>query len=275
MGYNKKMVHIQSKRFSIEAIGFGTYRVPPGDEAYKAVTEALEVGYRSIDTAKYYDNEQDVGRAVRDAKLQESVQITTKLWNDEQGYDAALSAGRRSRDYLGVESIDLFLVHWPGENKFIETWKAFEKLKSEGTVKDIGVSNFNARHLEALREAGLATPVINQIEMNPLFTQAELRRYCAEHDIIIEAWRPIMGGKIAKLDAIQDIATRHGKSLAQVALRWSVQRGCRVLPKSTHRQRMVENLNIFDFELSEEELAAIDAMNVDYRSGPDPEAFLF
>ena len=269
------MLQIQSKRFSIDAVGFGTYLIPPGDATYKAVVEALEVGYRSIDTAKYFESERDVARAVRESGLQENVQITTKLWNDEQGYDKALSAGRRSRDYLGVESIDLFLVHWPGRNKFIETWRAFEKLKSEDTVKDIGVSNFNIHHLQALEEAGLARPVINQIEMNPLFTQQKLRHYCHEHDILVEAWRPIMGGNISRLEAMQNIATAHGKSLAQVALRWSIQRGCRVLPKTIHHERMVENISVFDFELSEQELATIDAMNVDYRSGPDPDTFLF
>lgn len=269
------MVQIQSKRFSLDAVGFGTYRISPGDATYKVVTEALELGYTSIDTAKYYENEQDVGRAVRDAKLQDKVQITTKLWNDEQGYNKTLDAGRRSRDYLQVESIDLFLIHWPGKDTFVDTWKAFEKLKSEGTVKDIGVSNFNIHHLQALEEAGLARPVINQIEMHPLFTQEELRRYCKEHDILIEAWRPIVGGEISKLDALTDIASTHGKSVAQVALRWSVQRGCRVLPKSAHRERMVENISIFDFQLREDELATIDAMNRDYRSGPDPDTFLF
>ncbi len=269
------MVHIQSKRFSIDAIGFGTYLIAPGDATYKTVTEALELGYRSIDTAKYYENEQDVGRAVRDANLQGKVQITTKLWNDEQGYEKALDAGRRSRDYLGLESIDLFLIHWPGRNKFIETWKAFEKLKSEGTVKNIGVSNFHEHHLRALEEMGLATPVINQIEMNPLFTQETLRDYCKEHDILIEAWRPIVGGQISKLDTLKNIASVHNKSIAQIALRWSVQRGSRVLPKSVQRQRMIENIAIFDFQLSEEELATIDAMNINYRSGPDPDTFLF
>ena len=260
-------------QFTTDALGFGTYLIPPGEETYKAVSLALEVGYRSIDSAKYYESEQDVGRAVKDAGLSGQVQITTKLWNTEQGYEKALTAGRRSRDYLGVESIDLFLVHWPGKSLFVETWMAFEKLKSEGTVKNIGVSNFNPHHLKALEEAGLSTPVINQIEMSPLLTQENVRNYCNEKGIIVEAWGPIVQGKISELSGLQDIADKYSKTRAQVALRWAVEHGCRVLPKSVHKDRMIENIDIFDFSLTPDEVKAIDSLNRNFRNGPDPDKF--
>lgn len=269
------MQQIKSKRFTTDAVAFGTYLIPPGSETYAAVTTALEVGYRSVDTAWYYQNEKDVGRAVRDAGLEGTVQITTKVWNDFQGYQSALDAGRKSRDTIGFKAIDLLLIHWPGANKFIDTWKAFEKLKAEGTVKYIGVSNFNPKHLEALKAAGMETPVINQIEMSPLLTQQAVRDYCAQHDILVEAWGPIVRGNVELLEKLAPIAVSHGKSAAQVALKWAVQRGCRVLPKSVRRERMVENLSIFDFTLTDKELAFIDGMNADHRSGPNPEEFLF
>ncbi len=256
------MIQLRSKIFSIDAIGFGTYLISPGDVAYRAVTEAIEEGYSSIDTARYYNNEQDVGRAVRNAGVDKKIHITTKLWYTDHGYDKALEEGRRSRDYLGVESIDLFLIHWPGDGDgFIDTWRAFEKLISEGTVKNIGVSNFTPKHLKILKDRGLSTPVVNQIEMSPLRIQKETRMYCNKHEIIVEAWGPIARGNIIELQLLEPIARRHNKTIAQVALRWAVQKGCRILPKSVRRERMRENINIFDFELTFDELEKIDMMN--------------
>ncbi len=263
---------IQSKRFAIDSVGFGTYKIAPGEATCRAVSQAIEVGYRSIDTAKFYENEQDVGRAVRDSGL--DIFVTTKVWNDEQGYEAALAAGRRSRDYL-QKPVDLLLVHWPGKDKFLDTWQAFVQLQEEGTARHIGVSNFQPRHLELLRQSSMPLPVINQIEMSPLLTQQELRRYCSRHDILIEAWGPIVQGRVSLLQELEGMARKHGKTVAQIALRWAVEHGCRVLPKSTHRERMIENLNIFDFSLSTEEVADIDILNRNLRQGPDPDEFLF
>lgn len=259
----------------LDAIAFGTFLIPPGEDTYRMVSQAIELGYRSIDTAKYYENEKDVGRAIRDSR--KKIQVTSKLWNDEQGYQSALDGGRSSRDYLGVESIDLLLVHWPGHGaqKMLDTWNAFQMLQEEGTVKYIGVSNFDIEHLETLKREGFIRPSSNQIEVNPLFTQEALRVYCQNKGMIVEGWAPLVKGNMSLLVPIQKIAEKYNKTLAQIAIRWAISSGIRVLAKSIRVERMKENLNVFDFDISSEEIDIIDSMNQNKRFGPNPTEFVF
>lgn len=253
----------------LDSIAFGTFLIPPGEETYRAVSLALEVGYRSVDTAKYYNNESDVGRAIRAAGLEGQVQVTTKIWIDELSPQKAKIAGKRSRDYLQVESIDLLLAHWPRPG-LVDTWKTFLEMQEEGIVKYIGVSNFEQEHLEELVQAGLAVPSVNQVELSPLLTRAALRNYCQSRRIIVETWGPLIQGALHELASVQDIADKYRISLAQLSLRWAVQHNMRVLPKSTHRHRMEENLAIFDFEFTPEEMERIDALDRQHHCGPRP-----
>ncbi len=255
--------------FPLDAVAFGTYSIEPGEKSYRAVTEALEVGYRSFDTAKYYNNEKDVGRAVRDAGLEGKVHITTKVWIDELDYKKTKIAGKRSRDYLGVECINLLLLHWPRPN-LLDSWQALLELQEEGVVSCIGVSNFEVQHIESLAQASFPMPEVNQIELSPLLAQKDIREYCHENGIIVEAWAPLLQGALHKLKDVEDIAEKHDASLAQLALRWAVQKGLRVIPKSVQKQRMQENLDIFRFEISAEELGRIDALDSGFRCGPTP-----
>ncbi len=255
---------------SLDVIAFGTYLLSPGEQTYETVRLALEAGYRSIDTAKYYNNEKDVGKAIRDAGLEGSVQVTTKVWIDELSVPKVKVAAKRSRDFLQVESIDVLLVHWPRPD-LIDTWRSFLELQEEGVVKHIGVSNFEQKHLQQIQKEGLALPAVNQIELSPLLVRADLREYCKSLGIIVETWGPLVQGKLDALSPIQDIADKYNKSLAQISLRWAIQHGLRVLPKSSKKERIQENIAIFDFELSTEEMKRIDGLDRDYHSGPRPD----
>jgi 2,5-diketo-D-gluconate reductase A len=259
----------------VPQLGFGVWRVPRA-ETHRVVTAALEAGYRHIDTAKLYDNEEAVGAAVRDFGLdRDQVFVTTKVWNSDQGYDATLRAFDASMDRLGFAVLDLYLIHWPrpGKDTAVETWRAMERLYLDGRIRAIGVSNFQPDHLRALFAASDVRPAVNQVEVSPFLVQDEIRAFDAEHQIVTEAWSPIARGKVADDPVIRGIAEQLGRSPAQVTLRWHVQRGDVVFPKSVKRSRMEENFAIFDFELDESQMTAISALDRGERTGPNPDEF--
>ncbi len=254
--------------------GLGVFKVSEGSDVQQAIHTAFDVGYRSIDTAAMYGNEAGVGRAVADSKLpREEIFVTTKLWNDDHGYGAALRAFEASMAKLKLEYLDLYLIHWPlpRKNLYRETWKALERLYREGRVRAIGVSNFREHHLESLMSDCEVAPMVNQVEYHPRLTQEPLHTYCREHGIQLEAWSPLMRAKIFDNPTLREIADRHKKSVAQVVLRWDLQNGVVTIPKSVNPSRIASNAQVFDFELSAEEMARISALNTDTRIGPDPD----
>ncbi|GGH85582.1 diketogulonate reductase-like aldo/keto reductase [Pullulanibacillus pueri] len=257
---------------SMPIFGLGVYKAEDGEEVKQAVEAALEAGYRLIDTASFYKNEAGVGEAIKASGIpREELFITTKVWNDQQGYESTLAAFEESRTKLGLESIDLYLIHWPIKGKYKETWRALEKLYKEGKVRAIGVSNFKAHHIEDLLSESEIVPAVNQIELHPRLTQEEDRAYCIEKGIKVEAWSPLMRGRLFDEPLLMDIAEKHGKTTAQVILRWNVQHQIITIPKSVKKQRIIENSNIFDFELTAEEMKAIDGLNQNIRTGMDPD----
>lgn len=255
-------------------LGLGVYKVEDGAVTVDTVKAALEADYRLIDTAAIYQNEESVGQALREAGIpREEVFVTTKLWNEFHGFDEALQAFQDSLDRLGLEYVDLFLIHWPMPRfgKFVETYKALEQLYEEGRVRAIGVSNFEVEHLEQIIQSCSIVPAVNQVEIHPYLSQKELIAFCKRYDIQIQAWSPLMKGREAlEDDTIVEIANRHGKSPAQVILRWHLQNEVAVIPKSVTPSRIKENIEVFDFTLTKEEMAAIDALNRDERTGSDP-----
>ncbi|MFW0784147.1 aldo/keto reductase [Gordonia sp. CPCC 206044] len=261
---------------TIPQLGFGVFQIPP-EQTREATLTALELGYRHIDTAEMYGNEKGVGEAVRDSGLRrDEVFITSKLNNGFHAYDDALAAADRTLADLGVDAVDLFLVHWPmpgSDIDYVQTWRAMEKIYADGKARAIGVSNFQQAHLERLFAETEIVPAANQIEVHPYLTQNSLRAFNADHGIATEAWSPIAKGAVADDPVIGKIAQEKGRSPAQVTLRWHIQRGDIVFPKSVTRSRVQENLELFDFELSPEDVAAIDGLNRDERTGPDPDTF--
>jgi 2,5-diketo-D-gluconate reductase A len=261
---------------SMPQLGFGVFQVPNAETA-EAVSHALEAGYRSIDTAAAYGNEAGVGKALAEAGVpREDLFITTKLWNSEQGYDAALRAFDASLDELGLDYLDLYLIHWPtpARGRYADTWKAFAKLLADGRVRSIGVSNFQPEHLRQAIDATGVVPAVNQVELHPYLTQEPLRAFHAEHGIVTEAWSPLGQGKGLLDDpAIAEIARRHDRSAAQVVLRWHLQLGNVVIPKSVTPSRIAENLDVFDFTLDAEGVEALSSLNRNTRVGPDPDTF--
>lgn len=259
----------------IPQLGFGVFQVKP-DETFQAVSTALAVGYRHIDTAEMYGNERQVGEAISHAGLtRNDVFVTSKLNNNYIGYDAALTGFDRTLEELGFEQLDLFLIHWPLAmvRDYVETWKAFERIYAEGRVRAIGVSNFHIAHLERLAAECEIVPAVNQVEAHPFLTQESLRAYHGEHGIMTEAWAPIARGHVMEDRLIDAIAEAHGRTPAQVTLRWHLQLGNIVFPKSVTPSRIKENFEIFDFSLSDDELAQISALNRDHRYGADPDVF--
>jgi 2,5-diketo-D-gluconate reductase A len=259
----------------IPQLGFGVFQVPE-DETLDTVTHALRVGYRHIDTAAAYGNEAGVGEAIRSSGLErEDVFVTTKLWNNDHGPERARSAFEHSLGQLGFDHVDLYLIHWPApaQDRFVGTWEALAELREDGRARSIGVSNFRVEDLERIIDATGVIPVLNQIELHPRLQQAELRRFHREHGILTEAWSPL--GKAQYLDdpTIAGIAEAHDRTPAQVVLRWHVQLGNVVIPKSVTPARIEENFRIFDFELSDEEMQAIVGLEAGERTGPDPATF--
>lgn len=256
-------------------LGLGVFRIGDGSPVKNAVRMALTNGYRKIDTAAVYGNEVGVGEAIEESSLKrEEIFLTTKVWNDDQGYDSTLRAFQKSLKRLKTDYVDLYLVHWPVKGHFLETWRALNELYREGQVRAIGVSNFQIHHLEQLSEVSDVVPAVNQIERHPLLTQEELRGYCQEKGIVVEAWSPLMKGNL-DLPLLKTIGERHHKIPAQVVLRWHLQDGVVVIPKSVHPHRIKENSEIYDFSLSSEEMKAISGLNQNHRFGPDPDSFNF
>ncbi|MGE7696521.1 aldo/keto reductase [Lysinibacillus sp. NPDC094177] len=262
-------------------IGYGVFRVPEGDNLAEAVKTAIAKGYRSIDTAQVYRNEESVGRGIRAAideglVTREELFVTSKVWNDGLSYEETLAAYDNSLEKLGLDYLDLYLVHWPGiDTNYVDVYKALEKIYQDGRVRSIGVSNFHVHHLENLLKETSVIPVINQIEFHPHLTQEEVRAYCKEKGIQVEAWSPLMNGSLLEESLIQQLASKYGKTPAQIVLRYDVQHGVVTIPKTMTPTRMTENLTVFDFALSEEEMAQLDALNDGLRCGPDPEKFNF
>lgn len=254
-------------------LGFGVWQVED-DQATVAVTKAIETGYRSIDTAMVYQNETGVGKAIQQTSVpREELFITTKVWNSDQGYENTLRAFEESLERLGLEYVDLYLIHWPTPkyDEYVDTYKALEKLYHDGRVKAIGVCNFEIEHLERILKECDVKPVLNQVECHPYLAQPEMKEFCAKHDILVEAWSPLeQGGDVLKDAVIQQIAEVHRKSPAQVVLRWHIQNGTIVIPKSVTPSRIEENFQVFDFELSQEEMTEINELNRNRRKGPAP-----
>lgn len=256
-------------------LGLGVWKVTDPGDVERAIHAAVQTGYRSIDTASFYKNEAEVGQAIRSCGVpREELFITTKIWNEDQGYDKTLAAFEESRKRLGLDVVDLLLIHWPGKDKYIDTWRAFEKLYREGFVRAIGVSNFQIHHLNKLIEASEIVPAVNQVEFHPLLTQKELLAYTKEKGIQLEAWSPLMQGNLDQ-PVLKEIAAKYGKTPAQVVLRWDLQHGVVTIPKSITPSRIAENADIFDFELTAEDMDRIDSLNQNHRFGPDPDQLLF
>lgn len=256
-------------------LGFGVFQVPDA-ETTASVTTALEVGYRSIDTAAIYGNERGVGRAIADSGIARGdLFLTSKVWNNDHGYDATLSAYDASLQRLGLEYLDLFLIHWPtpASDAFVPTWQALEKLYGDGRVRAIGVSNFEPGHLQRILHEGTIVPVVNQVELHPALRNRTVEEFNTAHDIATEAWSPLAQGAILKNPVVTAIAAVHDRTPAQVIIRWHLQQGRAVIPKSVTRSRIIENFDLSDFELSGVELAEIDALDRDGRTGPHPAEF--
>ncbi|TCP50834.1 2,5-diketo-D-gluconate reductase A [Tamaricihabitans halophyticus] len=257
----------------IPQLGFGVWQVPP-EETSVAVGHALRAGYRSIDTAALYGNEEGVGRAIAESGIDRAeLFITTKLWNTEHGYDSTLRAFDESMRKLGLEVLDLYLIHWPApkQDGYVDTWRAFEKLYGEGRIRAIGVSNFHVPHLERLLRETEIVPAVNQVELHPDFAQAELREFHAKQGIATEAWSPLAQGGLLAEGALVTIAEKYGRTPAQVALRWHLQIGNIAIPKSVTPTRIVENFDVFGFELTADDVAAISALDRGNRLGPNPD----
>lgn len=257
-------------------MGLGVWKVDNGEEASNAVKWALQAGYRMIDTAAAYKNEEGVGHGIKASGVaREEIFVTTKVWNSDQGYEKTLKAYDDSLQRLNLDYVDLYLIHWPVAGQFVDTWRAMEQLYKEGRVRAIGVCNFHQHHLEELMKTAEIKPMVNQIELHPQLTQEPLRSYCREQEIEVEAWSPLGQGKLLQDPVLVGIGERYQKTAAQVILRWDIQKQIITIPKSVNHDRILQNADIFDFELSSEELAKIDALNKNARFGADPDAFDF
>jgi 2,5-diketo-D-gluconate reductase A len=259
----------------IPQLGYGVFQIPP-DETQRAVEVALEAGYRHIDTAAAYRNERGVAAGIAASGVPRGeIFITTKLWNPEQGVDSTLAAFDRSIEALDTDHVDLYLIHWPVPERdlYLDTWRAFERIQAEGGARSIGVSNFRIADLERLEREAKTKPTINQIELHPRLQQAELRAWHAEHGIATEAWSPLAQGAVLEDETLMTIAAHHEKTIAQTILRWHLQLGNVVIPKSVTPERIRANLDLFDFELTEDDLAAIARLDAGHRTGPHPDTF--
>jgi len=256
--------------------GLGVFKVKEGSEVVDSVKAALKHGYKSIDTAAVYKNEEGVGQALKEAGVaREELFITTKVWNSDQGYESTLQAFETSMEKLGLDYLDLYLIHWPVAGKYKETWKALEKLYKDGRVRAIGVSNFHIHHLKDLMADAEIKPMVNQVEYHPHLAQTELLEFCKAEGIQMEAWSPLKQGVLLTEPTIVEIAKKHDKSPAQIILRWDLQNGVVTIPKSIKEHRIIENADIFDFELSSEDMERLNSLNKDERIGADPDNFDF
>ncbi len=257
-------------------LGFGVFQIQDGDGVEDAVQSALETGYRSIDTAAVYGNECGVGKAIRESNIpREDIFLTTKVWNSEQRASRTLSAFEESLERLKTNYVDLYLVHWPVSGCYLETWRVMEEIYQSGRAKAIGVSNFLIPHLEDVLRDSEIVPAVNQVEFHPYLVQPELLKFCQNHKIQFEAWSPLMQGQIVNVETVQKIAEKYQKTPAQIALRWNLQHGVVTIPKSIHPNRITENAQIFDFEISQEDMQLLDALDQGKHFGPDPANFNF
>lgn len=261
-------------------LGLGVFQVEDGENVAASVEEAIVQGYRHIDTAAVYENEEGVGEGIRRGMeragiIRDELFITSKLWNADQGYERALEAYRESTARLGLDQLDLYLIHWPVENKFTESWRALEDLYKEGKVGAIGVSNFQIHHLETLLQTAEVVPAINQVERHPRLVQTELYKYLTEKNIHPVAWAPLAQGGIFNEPVLVETAESLGKTVAQVVLKWHLQTGWAAIPKSVKKHRIYENADLYDFELNEEQVKTINEMDQHRRVGPDPDNFDF
>ncbi|WLR57726.1 aldo/keto reductase [Mesobacillus subterraneus] len=256
--------------------GLGVFKVQEGSEVVESVKAALRNGYKSIDTAAVYKNEEGVGQGIKEADVpREELFITTKVWNSDQGYESTLKAFETSMEKLGLEYLDLYLIHWPVAGKYKETWKALEKLYKDGKVRAIGVSNFHVHHLQDLLADAEIKPMVNQVEYHPHLAQTELLEFCKAEGIQMEAWSPLKQGELLSEQTIVEIAEKHKKSPAQVILRWDLQNEVVTIPKSIKEHRIIENADLFDFELSANDMDRLNSLNKNERVGPDPDNFDF
>lgn len=263
-----------SNGVEIPALGFGTWKIK-GEDCYIAVKEAIKQGYRHIDTAWIYRNEKEVGRAIKDSGIDRSnFFITTKCWNDHRGYDNTLKAFKESCDNLQVDYLDLYLLHWPKELDK-ESWKAIEELYDLGKIRAIGVSNYHQHHLEDLYTIARIKPMVDQVEFHPRLTQVSLMEFLKKENIQMESWSPLMQGKVLDIPLLDDLSKKYNRSITQIVLRWNIQKGVVVIPKSVTPSRIKENFEIFDFELDKEDIVLIDSLNEDIRTGANPNNFDF
>ncbi|MDY3207965.1 aldo/keto reductase [Clostridium baratii] len=276
----KENFYVLNNNYKIPSIGFGTFRTPSGEETEQSVLNAIKAGYRHIDCAAAYGNEKSVGDAIRKSGVpREELFITSKLWNDEKGYEKTLAAFNQTLEDLQVDYIDLYLIHWPiakaskdnWQEANNESWRAFEELYKQGKIKAIGVSNFLPHHLKPLLESANIKPMVNQIEFHPGMLQEEAVEFCKKHNILVEAWAPFSNGQILKHPVLQEIADKYQKSVAQLTLRWIIQKGIVPLPKSVTPERIKSNLDVFDFEISEEDVERIDSLTNCGGSGLHPD----
>jgi methylglyoxal/glyoxal reductase len=257
-------------------LGLGVFKVEEGPELVDAVKFAIKQGYRSIDTAAIYGNEEGVGQAIREAMTEygikrEELFITSKVWNSDLGYESTIAAYDTSLRKLGLDYLNLYLIHWPVEGKYIEAWRALETLYKEGRIKAIGVSNFQVHHLQDLMKDAEIKPMVNQVEYHPRLTQQEVKTFCDNNGIQFEAWSPLMQGQLFDNILLKDLANKYNKTVAQIILRWDMQNGVVTIPKSTKEHRIIENSNLFDFELTTEDMDRISSLNENHRVGPDPD----
>ena len=260
----------------IPRIGLGVYKMTEPEIAIQAITTALDIGYRHIDTASLYANEKEVGEVVRNSTVpREDIFITTKVWNTDQGYDQTLKAFEKSLELLGLDYVDLYLTHWPVKETFVETYRAIERLYEEKLIRATGVSNHHQHHLETIAAKANIQPMVNQIECHPRLTQFDLREYCAEKGIAVTSWSPLARGGLLDEPALKRISGKYGKSPAQIIIRWHLQHDLIVIPKSITPARIEENFDVFDFELSFEDIKNIDLLNLNERIGANPDNFNF
>lgn len=271
--------HLQDKvtlnnGIKIPGFGLGVFKVEAGATTYDTVRTALKLGYRLIDTAAIYGNEEAVGKAIHDSGIpREEIFVTSKVWNDDQGYEETLAAFDTTMEKLGLEYLDLYLIHWPITGKFKDTWRALEEIYRDGKVRSIGVSNFHVHHLEELLKDAEVKPVLNQIEYHPHLTQEDVLQFCKENAIQMQSWSPLKRGEIITEPVIKEIADKHDKTPAQIVLRWNLQNGVITIPKSVKEHRMQENADIFNFELTEDEMEKLNDLNKNERIGSNPDDF--
>ena len=259
---------------NMPGFGLGVYKVEDGQTVVNSVKTAIKNGYRSIDTASFYDNEEGVGQGIKESGIpREEIFITSKVWNEEQGYESTLEAFERSLQKLNTDYLDLYLIHWPVKGKYKDTWRAMEKLYEDGRVRAIGVSNFHVHHLEDLMKDSNIKPVIDQVEYHPHLTQLELREFCEKENIQLEAWSPLKRGQLLDDPTMIEIANTYGKSTAQVILRWNIENNVITIPKSITENRIIENADIFDFSLTEQDTGKINALNINSRVGTNPDSY--